>query len=352
MPYLQSMRLALLAGIALTAAPVAQAADLGATPEPSESWTGFYVGGGAGVGFFSTDVSTSSSRTDQIGFCKVKDGKKECEKKEIELTKFDKEKDQKFDKHDKKFDPFATLFQSQSTNSDLGDEGFFGTVQLGYDKQFGPRWLIGAFVDGDWYSNLKADSHSSTSSALNIDFKHFLPPIDLPLSKLTTDTSIGLDWTVSVGGRLGVLATPGTLLYVLGAYTHAELDNARVNVLIDDPFGSLGKLFHEDISSPAKIALNLPDSLNGFSLGAGTEARLGHGPWSIKLEYRWSHFEGDSAKGSSSDSQCIPIDKWKGIGREIEGTASASYDDVDIQSVRGVLTYRFGGAPDEVASLK
>ncbi|MGH9424331.1 MAG: hypothetical protein ACRD3J_30445, partial [Thermoanaerobaculia bacterium] len=222
------MRLALLAGVTLMAAPAAQAADLGPPPpEPvmEESWTGFYVGGGGGIGFFSTDVSSSSSRTDDIGFCKVEDGKKKCERK--------KEKE-----GDKKFQPFASLLQSQSSVADLGDEGFFGTVQLGYDKQLGQRWLIGAFVDADWYSDLEADSHRSSSSALKIDLKHLLK-IDLPLSNITTDTSIGMDWSISVGGRFGFLATPGTLLYVLGAYTHAELDKSRVNVSIDDPLSSL-----------------------------------------------------------------------------------------------------------------
>jgi outer membrane immunogenic protein len=332
MPYTQSTRLAVLAGLALTAASGAQAADLGAVPpEPTmaETWTGFYVGGGGGIGFMSTDVSSSSSRTDDIGFCRVEDGKKKCER--------DKEK---------KFKPFASLLQNQSSTADLGDEGFFGTVQLGYDKQFAPRWVIGAFVDADWYSDLEADSHQSSSSALKIDLRRL--KFDLPLSNLSTDTSIGVDWSISVGGRFGFLATPGTLLYLLGAYTHAELDKSQVNVSIDDPFGG-DKLFK---SNPTKFALNLPDSLDGFTLGGGGEAKLGkNSPWSIKLEYRWSHFDGGSASGSSSDSECIPIHKHFGIGRETDATASADFDDLDIQTVRGVLTYRFGGAP-EVASLK
>jgi outer membrane immunogenic protein len=338
MPYTQSMRLAVLAGLALTVAPAAQAADLGAVPvEPTmvESWTGFYVGGGGGIGFLNTELSSSASRSDEIGFCKVK--KSDKEKKECEEHK------------DKKFAPFATLLQSQTSNFDLGDEGFFGTVQLGYDKQFAPRWVIGGFVDADWYSDLEADSHQSSSTALKIDLKHLLK-LDLPLSNLSTDTSIGMDWSISVGGRFGFLATPGTLLYVLGAYTHAELGNSRVNVSIDDPLSSL-KFFK---SNPTTIALNLPDSLDGFTLGGGGEAKLGkNSPWSLKLEYRWSHFDGGSASGSSSDEECIPFHKYSkfGIGRETEATASADYDDINLHTVRGVLTYRFGGAP-EVASLK
>ena len=255
MPYTQSMRLAVLAGFALTAAPVAQAADLGATvmaPTVVESWTGFYVGGGGGVGFLNTDLNSSASRLDEIGFCKVK--KTDKERKECE-------KDEK----GKKFEPFLSLLQSQAANFNLGDEGFFGTVQLGYDKQFAPRWVVGAFVDADWYSDLKAKGHQETSSALNLNLKRF--ELDLPLSKLTTDAELGVDWTLSVGGRLGWLANPNTLLYVLGAYTHAELDNSRVNVLIDDPFGSVDKLLHSNIANPTKIALGAAGFARRFQSG-------------------------------------------------------------------------------------
>jgi opacity protein-like surface antigen len=301
-----------------------------------ESWTGFYVGGGGGIGILNTDLNSSASRTDDIGFCKVKKSdkdRKECEEKE----------------NGKKFAPFLSILQSQTSSFDLGDEGFFGTVQLGYDKQFAPRWVIGGFVDADWYSDLKAKGYQETSSALNLNLKHF--ELDLPLSKMTTDAQLGLEWTFTAGGRLGWLATPSTLLYVLGAYTHAQLDNSRVNVFIDDPFRSVDQFVRSSISKPTKIALAFPDSLEGFSLGGGAEAKLGGGPWAIKLEYRWSHFEGDSASGSSVDSECYPIKRHFGIGREIEGTASSDFDDVDLHTVRGVLTYRFGGAP-EVASLK
>ena len=136
---------------------------------------------------------------------------------------------------------------------------------------------------------------------------------------------------------------------MLGAYTHAELDNSRVNVSIDDPLSS-SQFFK---SNPTTIALNLPDSLDGFTLGGGGEAKLGkNSPWSLKLEYRWSHFDGGSASGSLSDSECQKIYRHLGIGRETEANASADFDDLDIQTVRGVLTYRFGGAPQGVASLK
>jgi hypothetical protein len=42
----------------------------------------------------------------------------------------------------------------------------------------------------------------------------------VPLGNATIDSKITTDWSISVSGRLGWLASASTLLYVLGAYTH------------------------------------------------------------------------------------------------------------------------------------
>jgi hypothetical protein len=118
--------------------------------------------------------------------------------------------------------------------------------------------------------------------------------------------------------------------------------NPRVNIHIDDPLGFLDKFPHVDVGSPTNIALRLPDSLDGFTLDGGAEAKLG-GPWSLKLEYRWTHLDGGSANASDNKSECIPFGRRFGIGRESDATASADLD-TDLQTVRGVLTYHFGGA--------
>ena len=156
MPYMHSMRLALLAGIALTAAPVAHAADLGPNyGEPVANWSGFYIGGGIGAAFMDTSLAAKQNRSDSFGWCKVKDDK--C----IKETSSPQEQQK---------GPFLTLDQQQSLNADLGDSGFFGTAQLGYDFQMG-RWVIGAFADADWYDNLEASASTSTSSALNLNLR-------------------------------------------------------------------------------------------------------------------------------------------------------------------------------------
>ena len=224
------------------------------------------------------------------------------------------------------------------------------------------RWVIGAFADADWYDNLEASASTSTSSALNLNLRGIGLDsqngkdggLNIPLSNRTINANVGVDWSWTVGGRFGHLVTDNVLLYALAAYTQVELDNNRVNFQMDDSLGALSdKVFETKINHPSTFSFNLPDSLNGFTLGGGGEVKFGNAsPWSLKLEYRWTHLDGDNGKNGSDDvSQCIPIHRWFGIERDVSSTASARLDDLDIQTVRGVLTYRFGGAP-EVASLK
>ena len=315
-------------------ATVAQAADIGpyASPAPVETWTGFSVGVGGGVGILSADVNSSAARADTIGICDLSGG---C-------------------------DPSLDLLViDQSYASKLGDlsgTGGFVTVQGAFDYQFAPRWVAGAFVDADW-SDINASSNQSSTSSLTIlpngvpdglfgDIDEegqaiidFLSGFNVPLSKTTISTKVSTDWSISVGGRLGWLASPSTLLYVLGAYTHQELSDAQVKVSIADPLQVVSDLGLADISSPTSILVKLPDSLDGFSLGGGGEVKVG-GPWTLKLEYRWTHLQGSTGRASSKDEQCcIGIDSI-GIFRNVSSNASADLD-LDIQSVRGALSYHF-----------
>ena len=114
----------------------------------------------------------------------------------------------------------------------------FSPLQGAYDYQFAPRWVGGAFVDADWSNinaNAKQTSNSSVSFVCPSDDCTDQPNGSFSSSNGTIRTKISTDWNVSVGGRIGWLANPDTLLYFLAAYTHADLGDARVNVNIPDP---------------------------------------------------------------------------------------------------------------------
>lgn len=153
---------------------------------PETSWTGFYVGvgvGGAGVN------------------------------------------------HDLKFGRIAEL-------DGLSGNGVFGTVEVGYDRQFGN--IVGGIF-------------------FNYDFADV--STDISVAGQTASAKLNDTW--SVGGRLGYLVNPGTLAYALAAYTEAN---------IDFPFGIK------------------TDSFSGYSVGGGLETKLG-GNWFLKGEYRFTRLD-------------------------------------------------------------
>jgi outer membrane immunogenic protein len=156
----------------------AQAADLsrGSLKDapvytPANSWTGFYLGVGGGLGATNQDLkgSLDYSRGESSG---------------------------------------------NIANADLngaGGEGGFGTVQVGYDRQLDQHFVAGLFFDYDF-----ASIESKASVGL---FGNNIGSI----SSTLTDS-----WTV--GGRLGYLVNSNTLVYGLAGYTEAHFDN-KYNLL-------------------------------------------------------------------------------------------------------------------------
>lgn len=311
----------------------AQAADMGPYAFPAqaggETWTGFSVGVGGGIGFLSSDGNATASRSDRIGCASNSEG---CPAGVV-LRQID---------------------QSYSSNfSDLAGTGGFFTVQGAYDYQFASRWVAGGFVDADW-SNISG--HAGGSGQSSITFGCADPDCrDQPVGSFAPsngaiDTKIATDWSVSVGGRIGWLANERTLLYFLAAYTHADLSDNRVRVSIPDPSDLVGVLLGGQPgtspfpNSATNLLMKLPDSLDGWSLGGGAEAKLG-GPWSMKLEYRWTHLEGGSTRVSSDTSQCCFSGRDSGgnqFFRNISSKAAGDFD-ADEQTVRGALVYHFWG---------
>jgi outer membrane immunogenic protein len=89
-----------------------------AMPEPVANWTGFYVFGGVGSGFWDADVFDSDHFTGTCVGC--------------------------------------------AGHSKMGGDGYFGTVGAGYDWQFDRTWVAGVFADGQ-FGNLKGTIHSNNA---------------------------------------------------------------------------------------------------------------------------------------------------------------------------------------------
>jgi outer membrane immunogenic protein len=323
-----------------------QAADLGPNhlpplTVPVENWTGFSFAVGGGIGIFNANVNTFAGRHDTIELCAqpIVNSGIACG---VAWT----------------LNETFSNFQDLSID-DLGDEGGFGTIQVAYDLQLGSQWVIGAWADADFYGGMDAEATQTSGSANNffdIPISGVGPAVDFgAASTLTAKTEIGLDWGFSVGGRIGWLATPNTLLYFLAGYTYAELDKARLTVSTNAVFSttqagitSLGGGCPVFGGCPLGLTVNLPDSLDGYTLGGGSEVKIGGGPWSIKAEYRYTHLEGErgrlaeaSAQGFATFDPGEPGPPLVGIRRNALANAEARIDDIDLHTVRAMLAYRF-----------
>ncbi len=93
-----------------------------------------------------------------------------------------------------------------------GLRGGLGTIILGLDRQIGERWVIGAFVDFDW-----------TDISLNYS------------DDVVGDQELTLDWMWAIGGRVGYLFNPSTLIYFAGGFTQAHFDSDEYYDLPGDP---------------------------------------------------------------------------------------------------------------------
>ena len=234
----------------------AHAADLGSLPSqaPAQTWTGFSLGVGGGIGSLNADVNSKASRTDGVGCAPNSNG---CPP-DVVL----REIDQDYNSH----------------LGDLGGTGGFFTLQGAYDYQFAPRWVGGAFVDADWSNtsaNAKQTSNSSVSFVCPSGDCSDDPAGSFSSSNGTIRTKVSTDWNVSVGGRIGWLPNPDTLLYFLAAYTHADLGDAKVNVNIPDPSDLISVVLGGSPgnspfpNNPTSLSVKLPelDSTGGVSAG-------------------------------------------------------------------------------------
>jgi outer membrane immunogenic protein len=237
------------------------------------NWTGFYIGVGVGGAFTTNDISAKAieERKDYWGNTTV--------------------------------DVFRIW------DLENGRSHAFGTVTAGYDHQFAGHWVAGIFADYD-FGNGK-----NNSRILELG----------PLYDIHQSNENRHAW--SIGGRLGFLSSPNTLLYISTGYTQVSLDR-EVSFWFNDTFhrGSFDK------------------ERDGWFIGAGIETQLA---WlrpglSLRGEYRFTRLNDDHRKLDLGESYCY----YCTLNTHLE------FDhDTDVHSVRVVLAYKFGRR-EEVAPLK
>ncbi len=144
-------------------------------------------------------------------------------------------------------------------------------------------------------------------------------------TSITANVGFGLDNELSIGGRLGYLVTPATLIYGSIGYSRIELDDARLSVNVDG-LGSFG----------TRVASS--GAIDGFFLGGGIETKITDNI-SLKLDYRYTN-------GDSEQITLLPD-----VLPEANDFVRAEIDP-DIQTVRLSLDYRFNFGGVDPAPLK
>jgi outer membrane immunogenic protein len=209
----------------------ADAADMPAkTPvyksvAPVFNWSGWYVGGNAGYGFGSSNISNTG-----LDFAGI------------------------------------NIITNGLVPASLGDrpKGFVGGLQLGWNQQAG-NIVYGAEADFSY-----AHIGDSASQTLSVS----VPP---PGLTIVTSGEQKLDWFGTLRGRLGVVAQDRSLIYATGglAYGRGTISASAINTT--NPLGCGSIVVFCMAGSAAQWKA-------GWTIGGGWEYAFAQN-WSAKLEY-------------------------------------------------------------------
>jgi outer membrane immunogenic protein len=178
----------------------------------------------------------------------------------------------------------------------LGANGWLATISAGFDYQVSPSVVIGIFGDYD-FNQIRSQLDLNVAGA--------------PFSA-HGDISINQQW--SIGARIGYLASPSTLIFLSGGYTHLGLSDFRVSVSAGDP------------ATLVSTFASVPSIGTGF-IGAGVETKLTN-KISLRGEYRYAGF--------GSGAVILPTIDGTNLNDFVTARIAPTF-----QTVKATLNYRF-----------
>jgi outer membrane immunogenic protein len=217
---------------------------------PSEmSWTGAYVGAGAGIRANRTTATTDRVTIIPTGFPAF-DAIAGCQ---CFL-------DNTFDTSSARVSPY-----------------------IGYNWQFAPKWLVG--LEGDFGFADRQATH----------FGSYMPGGVVGGSGGLNDSfSVRTKWDASIRARLGYVVNPSFLVYLTGGAAWMSVEQtSRCDTALQPLFTAPGFVSSEvgacttGLRSPATITQSTVRP--GFTIGAGGEMKLWSN-WIARAEYRFSDF--------------------------------------------------------------
>lgn len=251
---------------------------------PIFTWTGFYVGLNAGMGFRGSNNGGSDRVFDNGGGAPVAPG------------------------------------LIAGINADLAlagrrggdDAGFTGGAQIGYNWQFGAL-VLGVEADINYLDRGNGDRGYTI----------------LNLAGTGTDLTVagnnrGSDFFGTLRGRVGY-AFDRTMIYATGGLAYSDGGNRRGGAIVTDPGAGNAILATYTTRGSSKDY--------GFAVGAGVEHAFSNN-WTAKLEYLYVDLDGGGSQRYTSVGNGAPFDNITGVRRG---------DDNGMHIVRVGLNYKFGG---------
>lgn len=252
-------------------------------------WTGFYVGGSAGYGWSSSDVTSTGtiiSCNPATGGCLPAPG------------------------------PVATASANAVPFLDTNPQGGLVGLQLGYNRQFG-QWVAGIETDISWTNIEGSDSQSITA-----------PVVGFPNNSITGTATAEqrLEYFGTLRGRLGFLPLNSLLVYATGGLAYGRVTSDW----------TLTQTINGPCSGPCVVAPATSSAGSwraGWTIGGGLEYAFAP-RWSLKGEYLYYDL-GSENFSSTINATAGAAAFWT--------TAFNSSADFKGSIVRVGLNYKFGG---------
>ncbi|HLA94268.1 MAG TPA: outer membrane beta-barrel protein [Pyrinomonadaceae bacterium] len=245
----------------------------------SDEWTGFYVGGHAGVTVSRTGVNTSTVYTEDGYFN----------------------------------DTSVTSINANGIQKIKGN-GFNGGGQAGYNKQFG-RFVVGAEVD---FGSNRVDEGVESGA-------------EYPCCSGTGYTitqQVKTNWLLTARPRVGVTAAKGkALIYATGGLAVTDVNYAAV---------------FTDTFADAFESAEFKKTRAGYAAGGGIEVKVAK-RWSVKGEYLYTNFGRVSATSNNLTTFDLGGKELVGIGGTETWPTSVFTHSTKVKShnVRFGVNYRF-----------
>jgi outer membrane immunogenic protein len=251
-------------------------------PAPVFSWTGFYVGANIGGGWGDRNVNYVPN--DPLSFSLF----------------------------------FSRFLLGAPPPASIDTSGVLGGLQVGYNWQMGPAWLIGAEADIDW-----SDARGSTSTNGTIG-------TIVPFAN-TVDVEEKVEWLGTVRARFGYLPTPNLLAFVTGGFAYGEVEHNGTYTASLPTSGTFVPFGYNCTANVPCFSGSTSNTAFGWTVGGGLEYAVARN-WTIRAEYLYVSLESKSV---------IETATALSAGTTIPSSFTANFGQTNLNIVRAALNYRF-----------